>query len=81
MATLPCLYEHWQPPDLCAGQSPAKLYVYFIFKKKQKKEKQSSQMIQSQGFKNYIEKYIIYEKMYMRYLQKSDLFFQKLMVS
>ena len=38
-------------------------------------------MIQSQGFKNYIEKYIIYEKMYMRYLQKSDLFFQKLMVS
>ena len=56
-------------------------FMCISFLKKQKKEKQSSQMIQSQSFKNYIEKYIIYEKMYMRYLQKSDLFFQKLMVS
>ena len=69
IATLPCLYEHWQPPDLCVGHSPAKLYMYFIFKK-QKKEKQFSQMIQSQGFKNYIEKYIIYDKMYIRVYRK-----------
>ena len=40
-------------------------FICISFLKKQKKEKQFSQMIQSQGFKNYVEKYNIYEKMYM----------------